>query len=87
MNHEYVEGDQVSRHMCMKYGGLRAGYINKYEYAPKAPILDVDTVDKRTLEIEHKRWLATVGYQPLIEWEKEQIELGRKYYERFKTKH
>jgi len=86
MNNEYHEGEQVSRHMCMKYGGLRAGYINKYEYSPTASILDVDKVDKRTLEIEHKRWLETIGYQPLNEWELEQVELGRKYRERFVIK-
>ena len=86
MNNEYHEGEQVNRHMCMKYGGLRAGYINKYEYSPSAPILNVDTVDKRTLEIEHKRWLETVGYQPLNEWELEQVEFGRKYRETFVIK-
>jgi len=87
MNNEYHEGEQVSRHIgCMKHGGLRAGYINKYDNSPKAPILNVDTVDKRTLEIEHKRWLAEVGYQPLNKYELEQVELGRKYYERFKIK-
>jgi len=87
MNNEYHEGEQVSRHIgCMKHGGLRAGYINKYDNSPNAPILNVDTVDKRTLEIEHKRWLETIGYQPLNKYELEQVELGRYYYERFKIK-
>jgi len=86
MNFEYHEGEQVSRHIgCMKHGGLRAGYINKYDGSPTAHILDVDKVDKRTLEIEHKRWLETIGYQPLNEWEKEQIEFGRRYRETFKV--
>ena len=74
MNTEYHEGEQVVRHT----------HKPTITYSDK--ILNIDTVDKRTLEIEHKRWLAEVGYQPLIQWEKEQIEYGRKYYERFRIK-
>jgi len=84
MNNEYHSGVVPKRHQCMLHG-TRAGYINKYEDNTPKPVLDVDKVDKRTLEIEHKRWLETIGYQPLNEWELEQVELGRKYYKTFQV--
>jgi len=73
MDAGYHEGEQVIRHT----------HKTTIIYSDK--ILDVDKVDKRTLEIEHKRWLETIGYQPLNEWELEQVELGRKYHETFKV--